>query len=768
MNPIKWLNTFRTTQTIGSEPEVKTVEKDVSSVLGGFFDASKTNLSNEKSISDKLLQANADWVYRNNDVIAKEVSGIEFELYQMGIKDGEIEYTEIDDHPLLTLLDKFNETTTKTDGIYITQSHKKMTGDAFWYLDGKGSNINNIFVLQPDHIELTLGDFTDSSDRMVENYKYSATVDGELVEKTYEPDQIVHIKTPNPNNPYRGYGAVEAAAATIDLDWLTTDLSKKFFQNGAITNFILSTEGKLQEEQLKRLKAEFKSAYGGSKNAFKTMILGGGLKPTTIQSSNKDMEFLAQLEWYRDKIMVLFGNTKASLGIIDDVNRASHESSMIAWKRNSVKPEMQSIVNALNEYLVPRYGDNLILGFCDPIPEDRNAILEEVKIAVEAKLISRNEARKMLDYDEVPGEEHDAVPIPGVIPPALANIDVPKILRQRGWYKKLKDYRVYKEIGKDLAKAKKAKAKRDTVVTVKTVEPEARIHERLTNEQVMDYVEKQLGAVEQVEGRFKNKIEQFVLDVKEEALRNYPESQPKQYSKALIDEDQFMVKAELDFAPLLRDIAILSGNEALKLIESKEQYFAFNYEDNIKRSVRKFAGSMLETEQQKMVDIIKQGLDEGLSIPNIRNNMATEFDNLSKVQSERISRTEVIRASNEAAIDAWKQSGVVEGKQWLTTEDGREDAECAELNGKVVWSLGGDFYQKEGEFENGDPPLHPNCRCVVLPVIDKEKAFDADSLVKIKELEGKIDKRTKEYREIKQKNLEQEQYIKSLEKLLNE
>lgn len=765
----KWLSTSRTTQRTGKPEEVKsvTVDKDIG-VLGGFFDASKQNLSNEKSISSKLLEANADWVYRNNDVIAKEVSSIEFELYQVGIKNGELEYTEIDDHPLLTLLDKFNETTTKTDGIYITQSHKKMTGDAFWYLDGKGSDINNIFLLQPDHVELVLGDFTDSSDRMVEAYKYKATVDGKEVEKTYEPDQIVHIKTPNPNNPYRGYGAVEAAASTIDLDWLTTDLSKKFFQNGAITNFILSTEGKLQEEQLKRLKAEFKSAYGGSKNAFKTMILGGGLKPTTIQANNREMEFLAQLEWYRDKIMVLFGNTKASLGLIDDVNRASHESSMIAWKRNSVKPEMESIVNALNEYLVPRYGDNLILGFCDPIPEDRQAILDEVKLAVEAKLISRNEARAMLDYDEVPGEEHDAVPIPGQVPPALENIDVPKILRKRGWYKKLKDYRVYKEIGKDLAKAKKAKAKRDTIVTVKKAEPEARIHERLTNEQVMEYVGKQLGAVEQVEARFKNKIEQFVLDVKEEALKNYPESQPKQYSKALINEDEFMVKAELDFAPLLRDIAILSGNEALDLIDEKAQYFGFDYEPTIKENVKKFTRSMLDTEQDKMVQIIKQGLDEGLSIPNIRRNMSEAFDDLSKVQAERIARTEVIRTSNEAAIDAWVESGVVEGKQWFTAEDGRVDSECAELNGKIVWTLKGDFYEKDGEFDNGDPPLHPNCRCVVLPVIDKEKAFDADSLVKIKELEGKIDKRTKEYREIKQKNLEQEQYIKSLEKLLNE
>ena len=748
--------------------EVRTVEvknKDAG-ILGGFFDSGNTRLSDSKSISSKLLEANIDWVYKNNDVIAKEVAQIEFELYQVGISNGEFEYTEIDDHPLLQLLDKFNETTTKTDGIYNTQSHKKLTGDSFWYLHKNGQEIDGIYLLQPDKVELVLGDFTDSSSRMVERYLYKDVVDGKEVNKVYLPDEIIHIKSPNPNNPYRGYGAVEAAANVIDLDWLTTDTSKKFFQNGAITNFILSTEGKIQEEQLKRLKAEFKSVYGGSKNAFKTMILGGGLKPTTIQASNKDMDFMAQLEWYRDKIMVIFGNTKASLGIIDDVNRASHESSIIAWKRNSVLTEMQSIVNALNEYLVPLYGDNLLLGFCDPVPEDRSAKIEEMKAAVEAKIISKNEARELLGYDSVEGEEYDEVPKPGEVPEALQNVDTDKILRKRGWYKKRKDYRVYKEIGKGIAKVQLQKKKNNQVIAVKeNPVAEQRIHTRLTNEQVLGYVDKQLSVVDQVEGRLKNRIVQYIMDVKESALANYPEQQPKQYSKALINEEEFLVKAELDFAPLLKDVAILAGNAALDLIEQEQMYYAFDYEKRIRQNVLKFTQSMLQTEQDKMVEIIRQGIDEGLSIPHIRRNMESSFNELSKVQSERIARTETARASNEAALDAWIKSGVVEGKQWFTAQDDRVDEDCAEMDGKIVWELSGDFYAKESEFENGDPPLHVNCRCVLLPIVDKEKSIDIESIRKIEELEKQVDRRTKQYRDLKASELEKDEYIAELEKL---
>lgn len=765
MNPIKWFTVGRVTKTT-SEPEATSAEvKKDTGILGSFFSTDNRALSDEKSISKKLLEANIDWVYRNNDVIAKEVGNIEFELFSVGISEGKFVYTAIDDHPLLTLLDKFNETTTKYEGIYTTQSHKKLTGDAFWYLDGKGSDVSNIFILQPDKVELKLGDFTDGSNKLVEAYVYKDVVDGKTIEHTYTPEQIVPFKTPNPNNPYRGYGAVEAAANTIDLDWLTTDLNKKFFQNGAIINFLLTTDSKINQDQLKRLKSEFKSAYAGVRNAFKTIILGGGLKPVPIQMSNKDMDFMAQLEWYRDKIMVIFGNTKASLGIVEDVNRSNAEATLIGWKRNSVKPDMQQIVDTLNEYLVPRYGENLILGFKDPIPEDRERKIAEVKMLVEQKLVSRNEARNILGYDGVDGEEHDEVPIPTIMPPALQNVDTDKVFRQRNLYKKLNDFRRYKEIGKGLAQVQIARQKRK-IKAVKSSEQPTTIHERFTNEQVEQYVHKQLSGVEQIEKQLLNKVEQFVIDRKEEVLSNYPENTPRHYNKALFDEDKALVQAELDFAPLLRDIAILAGNEALDLINNDLQYFAFDYEATIRANVRKFTQSMLDTEREKMIDIIKQGIDEGLSIANIRRNMMSAFDELSKIQSERIARTEVIRTSNEASIDAWRESGVVKGKQWFTAEDDRVDDLCAELNGKIVYSLKGNFYSKVTEFDNGNPPIHPNCRCVLLPVLDEDKAFDAVSLAKIQDLESQIDKRVKAYRDLKKRGIEREEYIKELEKLV--
>lgn len=748
------------TRTVYKQPDMTEVVKEVqksiapSGVLGGFFEFTGGGLSNEKTISSKLLKANTGWVYRNNDVIAKEVGAIELELYTIKVVNGDFEYNRIYDHPLLDAIDKFNTNTTRQDGFYTTQSHKKLTGDAFWLLDWQGSELTNIYLLEPDKVELDLGTPNDKTDSFVKGYKYKDTVDGQEIDAYYYPDQIIHFRTPNPSNPFRGYGAVEAAADTIDTDNLAQETMKKFYLNGAIVNFILTTEGRITQDQLKRLRAELKANYSGTANAYKTMILGGGFKPETIQLSNREQEFLKQLEWYRDKIMVLFGNTKASLGIVDDVNRATHESAMVSWRKNSIKPEMQALVNTLNEFLVPRYGNNLVLTFKDPVGEDRTALLEEATVLIQQDIADVNEVRELLGLDARPNEVNDSLRAEKEpVPESLENIDLKTILRSRGHYQRLQQYNIIK------AEAKKI-AERIVKSRKKKNEPnkEVREHALFSNAKVWEYWAKQIRITETVEANFKNKVSQFIDKVRDEALANLPEEVPKTYrKKQLFNKDELLVTAELDFTPLLTSVAIKSGQEALDLIDSDNPYIP-DVENLIKGNIRRFTGSMLSTEQDKMAKIISQGIKNGLSIPQIRASMLEAFDQLNKVQADRVTRTEVLRISNQSAVDAWAQSGVVEGKQWLTAEDDRVDGDCKELNGRII-SLSDTYLDKGasiGDFTNNyadvdEPPLHPNCRCVVLPVLLNEKSVQHKeklSQKRIKELESELAKEREYIKEL--------------------
>lgn len=701
-------------QTIGlaiqGKPVVKTkevikeIEKVNKSLAGGFLDYSSNNvLGNYNSVSSKVLQANKGWVYRNNDVIAKEVATIEFELYSTRVVGQELQFNQITSHPILDALDKFNPFTSASDGFYVTQSHKKLAGNAYWYIEGNGPNVSGIYVLPADKVEILTGKVGTVIE--ITGYKYQDSVGGKPIKITYGPDEVIHFKVPNPSNPIKGLGAVEALADDIDLDTLATEANKQMFRRGLIGSFVLTTELSMSPEQVKELRAELTSSFTGVENAFKIPIFSGGLKPNNIQMSNRDMQFNDLQTWVRDKITSGFGNSKAVIGVTDDVNRANAEATITNWKQTTIRAEMKQITDTLNEFFVPRFGTNLILGFANPVPEDSTEEDTRATELYSAKLITKNEARELIDYPPV--KEGDSFPDPNAglipiteVPKAIRNVSYTKYLRKH--YDYIKQYKAIKKVTDKMARKMIDKKKKKAF---------------LSSEQIATYYSKQIQLVEVYEERFRQKIEKFINQLVDKAVSNVPKEVRDMQNKALFDDETEILQATLDFEPLLNEIAQAAGTEAMNLIKSNKPYLGKNIRPLLKKRVDLFAKSMIETDKNKLIDIIANGVRDGLSVPQIKNEILQSFDEYSKMQAERITRTEVINASNQAALDAWQESGIVEGKQWLTAPGA--DEECAEYEGQIVYNLSGNFFSPENEFQDGDPPIHPNCRCVVLPVVEE-------------------------------------------------
>lgn len=712
---------------------VKEVEAKAKSVMGGFLDFAPSK--DITTVSSKYLEADKGWVYRNNDLIATEIGAMELELYSVKAVRDEVIFDRIYTHKLLDALNRFNEYTSSSDGFYITQSHKKLTGDSFWYVDRNGVEINEITILQPDKVTIKLGK-VEGTRRVIQAYVFKDIIKGEQVEVTYEPEEIVHFRKPNSKNPYRGKSAVEAAAEAIDTDTMAIEANKKLFERGLIAQLMLVTEKSLTPEQLKQLHSEFRNTYGGTQNAYKVPIFSGGIKPENVQMTNKDAQFLEQQEWLRDKICSIFGNPK-SLLTTDDVNMANADATILNWKRTTVTSEMKAIVDTLNEFLVPLYGDNLLLGFKDPVEEDESAKIADVKTLKDADIISRNEAREELGREPVEGgNEFDfqrterraeqAVQIPPALRHVNMNSVINKQLESVAQYKKIKA--MVRPYAEKMVKGKKKQVK------------------RFDAEQVQTYYAKQIAIVETVELALHDRIQSFIKKVADKAIDQVPtevaNAKKKLKKKALLNEEELIVEATLDFTPLLMEVAAQAGTEALNLINSNKPYVPTNIRKVVERRVKMFATSMIETDRDKLTALITEGLSNGQSVPQISQSIRETFETFSKTQTDRIVRTEVLRTSNISAVDAWDQSDEVVGKQWLTA--GGADAECEVYEGKIV-SLKGNFYPTE-EFADGDPPIHPNCRCTILPVLKGEMANTAE--VKVKQLEAEIEQLIPKVKEV--------------------
>jgi len=113
--------------------------------------------------------------------------------------------------------------------------------------------------------------------------------------------------------------------------------------------------------------------------------------------------------------------------------------------------------------------------------------------------------------------------------------------------------------------------------------------------------------------------------------------------------------------------------------------------------------------------VIRDGLVNGKGTRQIAKDLKHVFD-ARKWRLNAIARTETMRASNYGRYEAWKKSRVVVGKEWVTAFDDRTCPECAASDG--------DQAPLEKPFRNGVlmPPLHPNCRCTAVPIIDRNLA----------------------------------------------
>lgn len=707
------------------QPTIQTVKVKEKTIASGVIDLYAGSLSNEKGVSSKLINSFYEWVFANVSVLAEEISKLDLKLYQTNFKGGELVLEEVEEHPILDALDKFNDTTTSSDGFYLTASHLELAGDSFWYVDGNGPNIDNIFILQPDKVELKLGDYKSSSARLVDAYEYKTTTDGKTQTVIYKPEEIIPFKVPNPGNPYRGKSVVEAAAKSIDTDNLSTEASLKFFEQGMIANFALSTDQRLTPEQVKQLQAELKASRTGIKNAFKVPVFSGGLTPTPLQMTNKESELIAQQTWLRDKIMAYFKNTKSSLGITDDVNRANAEASLSGWKRSVIKPKMKRIVDALNEYFVPRFGDNLILSFEDPVPEDRAAKIQEV-VELYGKnkaVLTLNEARDLIGFDAVKEDGADEVkqPVPDFtpIPAPVKNVSYQKHFRRMKIHSRTKEYQDIYASSKRLAKA--------WVEKQKALKAQAPGRRKVNN--FRKRVDQIIDTYEEV---FSNKMLQFISNVISEAESNLDKDSARKEGE-LIDEAKFLEQAQADFNPILSQALAVGGEAANQFLGIEHPYVPKNVKDVntqefVRNQIEKFAVSLIATDKDILASIISTGLTRGDSIPQIRRAIQDKFTEYGKTQAERITRTEVARACNSGIVDAYRQSGVVEGKQWLTSGDPCEY--CAPLEGKIV-ELDGNYFDEGSEWlgdaktpmkldyeDVGEPPLHPNCRCTTISVIE--------------------------------------------------
>jgi len=199
-------------------------------------------------------------------------------------------------------------------------------------------------------------------------------------------------------------------------------------------------------------------------------------------------------------------------------------------------------------------------------------------------------------------------------------------------------------------------------------------------------------------------------------------------AKTVVLDEEYEIGVTMDlFKPLFGALTEQEGKEALKLIGLDPDDFEVDspgIQEFLKTNTRRFSKTITEKTSNDLRVLLSAGLEEGEGIDELTTRIE-EYSGFEEFRAERIARTETIRAQGATEREAWKESGVVASAIWYTALDERVDDDCSVLHGKEV-ELDESFLSEDDLTDMGldsydgaidSPPLHPNCRCTLLPVI---------------------------------------------------
>lgn len=243
------------------------------------------------------------------------------------------------------------------------------------------------------------------------------------------------------------------------------------------------------------------------------------------------------------------------------------------------------------------------------------------------------------------------------------------------------------------------------------------------------------------ESRYRKALKPILREQRKEALTNLEaiassfdpsSSTAKSLQSSLFDVSKYDTDMQAGLSPVLVNLADQQGALALVFAGDEESEFKMTAKlvNFIRASTSKMAHLFNTETQEKLAASLAEGIGEGEALGDLKKRVNDFYDTTEGYRTMRLARTETLKVSNNATAWAYKQTGYVKAKEWYTNPGACEI--CDSLNGKTAGleeefaKLGSniEYTDNEGNTQTyavdyddiENPPVHPNCRCTIVPV----------------------------------------------------
>ena len=355
-------------------------------------------------------------VFRCVNEISKGASAVPYRIKQGDeiIQESQLNYLLNRPNPLQSYSEFFNS----------LFSFMLLGGNAYILrVTNNNEQPKELHLLRPDRIEIK------GSNKVFPD-KFVYRVGGNVINE-YEIDQdtgkgdVKQIKLWNPLDDYYGLSPLVAAAMEVDQHNAATRHNIGLLENGARPSgavvFKPQDDGgypiQLTDAQRQQLLEDLNNRFSGSQNAGRPMLLEGDFDWKEMGLSPKDMDFLNLKHMSATDIAMCFGVPSQLVGVPDAQTYSNMAEARLALYEETIIPYLRKVESDLNEWLIPQFeqmGESLSFEYdIDRIPalaERRRMIYENVLGAVNAGVMTRNEARELVGLSPMDGADDLLVP----------------------------------------------------------------------------------------------------------------------------------------------------------------------------------------------------------------------------------------------------------------------------------------------------------------------------------------------------------------------
>jgi len=320
-------------------------------------------------------------------------------------RDGEEEI--ITDHRFLDTWNEVNPLQDRFEVMELIITYLCMTGNAYLLMNNDTLGLpTELWTLPSQSVKIVR-----SKERMIAGYELTV---GPSKKLTFDAEDIIHFKLPNPFDPYYyGLSPVWAAAWAIGMQNNINTMEMTMIKNQGRPDLgiILKDGIDVTTEGFKRAKEEFIDTYCGPDKQGKPLFLGGVEDIKNFDFPIRDFAFLKGRSNIREdvyevmKVPITFGSRDNSPA------RATMDADKARLIEYATKPDLIRIQERLNGQIMPRFDSRLSCKFDieSVIPADRDFRLKEIESHIKSTYSTVNEERAIDGKEDRPDGMGDKV-----------------------------------------------------------------------------------------------------------------------------------------------------------------------------------------------------------------------------------------------------------------------------------------------------------------------------------------------------------------------